>query len=116
MSSLNEKSDQSIFIELSKYLKNNSKSGITTCLARLKNDSKCYRQFVKDGGLNVLIKLLRSQDLKILNMTLSILANACMISDTREEVIFYSLLMMIKFSLNNILLSFICLFFSFSLS
>ncbi|XP_015185969.1 PREDICTED: armadillo repeat-containing protein 5 [Polistes dominula] len=86
MSSPNEKSDLSLLIELSKYLKVNSKSGITNCLARLKTDSKCYRQFVKDGGLTILIKLLRSQDLKILNMTLSLLANACLISDAREEV------------------------------
>ncbi|KAK2581865.1 hypothetical protein KPH14_002328 [Odynerus spinipes] len=86
MSSPDEKPEHSLLIELSKYLKTNSKSGITTCLARLKNDSKCYRQFVKDGGLNILVTLLRSQDLKILNMTLSILANACMVSDVREEV------------------------------
>ncbi|XP_035723787.1 armadillo repeat-containing protein 5-like [Vespa mandarinia] len=106
MSSLNEKPDHSLFIELSKYLKNSSKSGITTCLAQLKTDSKCYRQFVKDGGLNILIKLLRSQDLKILNMTLSILANACMISDTREEVKgtkigYYVLYIIQNFKLDN---------------
>ncbi|KAI4495640.1 hypothetical protein M0802_008475 [Mischocyttarus mexicanus] len=100
MSSSFEKSDYTLLIELSKYLKTNSKSGITNCLARLKTDSKCYRQFVKDGGLSILIKLLQSQDLKILNMTLSLLANACLISDAREEVkgtkIAYYILCIIK--------------------
>ncbi|XP_076232608.1 BTB/POZ domain-containing protein Rnb [Calliopsis andreniformis] len=86
MTSVDEKPEGLILNELSKYIKLESKSGISSCLVRLKNEPKCYKQFAKDGGLGILVNLLRYHNLKILNMTLSILANACMSADAREKV------------------------------
>ncbi|XP_017887307.1 armadillo repeat-containing protein 5 [Ceratina calcarata] len=86
MSSVDERQEGTILRELVKHIKSESKSGILSCLIRLKNDSKCFKHFVKDGGLGILINLLNYQNMKILNVTLSILANACMTSDTREKV------------------------------
>ncbi|XP_076278500.1 BTB/POZ domain-containing protein Rnb [Lasioglossum baleicum] len=86
MSAMDEKKEQPILQELLKHVKTESKSGISSCLVRLKNEPKCYKQFAKDGGLGILVNLLRCQNLKILNMTLSILANACLHSDAREKV------------------------------
>nr|XP_033322147.1 armadillo repeat-containing protein 5 [Megalopta genalis] len=86
MSAMDEKKEQPILPELLKHVKTDSKSGISSCLVRLKNEPKCYKQFAKDGGLGILVNLLRCHNLKILNMTLSILANACLHSDAREKV------------------------------
>ncbi|XP_076653762.1 BTB/POZ domain-containing protein Rnb isoform X2 [Halictus rubicundus] len=86
MSAVDEKKEQPILQELLKHVKTESKSGIYSCLVRLKNEPKCYKQFAKDGGLGILVNLLRCHNLKILNMTLSILANACLHSDAREKV------------------------------
>ena len=86
MSTIDEKQECPILQEVLNHIKLESKSGISSCLARLKNDPKCYKQFVKDGGLGILVNLLRYHNLKILNMTLSILANACMTADAREKV------------------------------
>ncbi|CAL7947352.1 unnamed protein product [Xylocopa violacea] len=72
--------------DLLTYIKSESKNGILSCLIRLKNDTKCYKQFTKDGGLSILVNLLRYHNTKILNITLSILANACISSDAREKV------------------------------
>ncbi|XP_078044752.1 BTB/POZ domain-containing protein Rnb isoform X2 [Augochlora pura] len=88
MSAIDEKKDQPILPELLKHVKakRESNSGIFSCLVRLKNEPKCYKQFAKDGGLGILVNLLRCHNMKILNMTLSILANACLHSDAREKV------------------------------
>lgn len=86
MSTIDEKQECPIHQELLKYLKSESKGGISSCLVRIKNEPKCYKQFAKDGGLGILVNLLRFHNLKILNMTLSILANACMTSDARQKV------------------------------
>ncbi|XP_076675105.1 BTB/POZ domain-containing protein Rnb isoform X1 [Andrena cerasifolii] len=86
MSTIDQKQECPILQEVLKHIKLESKSGISSCLARLKNEPKCYKQFVKDGGLGILVNLLRYHNLKILNMTLSILANACMTADAREKV------------------------------
>lgn len=86
MSTIDEKQEGPILQELSKHIKVESKSGISSCLVRLKNEPKSYKQFAKDGGLGILVNLLRYHNLKILNMTLSILANACMTTDAREKV------------------------------
>ncbi|XP_012349280.1 armadillo repeat-containing protein 5 [Apis florea] len=83
---MGERQESPILQELFKHIKLDSKSGIWSCLTRLKNDSKCYKQFAKDGGLGILVNLLHCHNIKILNMTLSILANACMNSDAREKV------------------------------
>lgn len=87
---MDERQNGPILQELVKCIKLESKGGILSCLVRLKNDSKCYKQFAKDGGLGILVNLLHYyHNIKILNMTLSILANACMNSDAREKVQIY---------------------------
>ena len=86
---MSERQEGPILQELFKHIKLDSKSGIWSCLTQLKNDSKCYKQFAKDGGLGILVNLLHCHNIKILNMTLSILANACMNSDAREKVYVY---------------------------
>ncbi|KOC67114.1 Armadillo repeat-containing protein 5 [Habropoda laboriosa] len=86
MSTVDERQEGPILQELLKHIKSESKCGISSCLVRLKNDSKCYKQFAKDGGLGILVNLLHYHNVKILNMTLSILANACMNPDAREKV------------------------------
>ncbi|KAK1133789.1 hypothetical protein K0M31_011579 [Melipona bicolor] len=83
---MDERQDGPVLQELLKYIKLESKSGILSCLVRLKNDSKYYKQFAKDGGLGILVNLLHYHNAKIVNMTLSILANVCMNSDAREKV------------------------------
>ncbi|XP_060811648.1 armadillo repeat-containing protein 5 [Bombus pascuorum] len=84
---MDERQNGPILQELVKCIKLESKGGILSCLVRLKNDSKCYKQFAKDGGLGILVNLLHYyHNIKILNVTLSILANACMNSDAREKV------------------------------
>lgn len=86
---MDERQESLVLQELLKHIKLESKSGILSCLARLQNDSKCYKQFAKNGGLGILVNLLHYHNTKILNMTLSILANACMNSDAREKVHVY---------------------------
>ncbi|XP_043254463.1 armadillo repeat-containing protein 5 [Colletes gigas] len=86
MSTVVEKKEYLILHELMKHLKSESKEGISSCLERLKNEPKCWKQFAKDGGMGILVNLLRFHNLKILNITLSILANACMTSDARQKV------------------------------
>ncbi|XP_029052676.1 armadillo repeat-containing protein 5 [Osmia bicornis bicornis] len=86
MSTVNEKQEGSLVPELLKHMKSGSKSGISSCLERLKNEPNCYKQFTRDAGLGILVNLLRFHNLRILNMTLSILANACINSDAREKV------------------------------
>ncbi|XP_003704054.2 BTB/POZ domain-containing protein Rnb [Megachile rotundata] len=86
MSTVNEKQECPLLPELLKHMKSGSKSGISSCLERLKNEPNCYKQFTKDAGLGILVNLLRFHNLRILNMTLSILANACISSDAREKV------------------------------
>ncbi|OAD58302.1 Armadillo repeat-containing protein 5 [Eufriesea mexicana] len=83
---MDERQESLVLQELLKHIKLKSISGILSCLARLQNDSKCYKQFAKNGGLSILVNLLHYHNTKILNMTLSILANACMNSDAREKV------------------------------
>lgn len=79
-----------ILQELVKCIKLESKDGILSCLMQIKNSLICYQQFAKDGGLGILVNLLNYYNSsKILNMTLSILANACMYSDAREKVQIY---------------------------
>ncbi|RLU27291.1 hypothetical protein DMN91_001092 [Ooceraea biroi] len=77
----------SVVSELAKHVRVNSVSGISTCLLQLKNDSKRCKEFAKqDNGLDILVQLLCHKNHAILNMSLSILANACMAHDAREKV------------------------------
>jgi hypothetical protein len=86
MSSEFEKGDSHTLVELRKHVKGNSKASILSCLTRLKGDTQCCKRLIKAGGLELLVQLLRYQDLKIMNASLSILANLCMNSDTRQQV------------------------------
>lgn len=101
---MSERQEGPILQELFKHIKLDSKSGIWSCLTQLKNDSKCYKQFAKDGGLGILVNLLHCHNIKILNMTLSILANACMNSDAREKVYIYIYFYILLYQLIDIYL------------
>ncbi|XP_032686363.1 uncharacterized protein LOC116851238 isoform X2 [Odontomachus brunneus] len=72
--------------ELKEHVRVNSKSGIVTCLSQLRNEPLRCKNFIKHGGLNILVNLLRNPHSTILNMCLSILANACISSDAREKI------------------------------
>lgn len=72
--------------ELKEHVRVNSKNGIVTCLSQLRSDPLRCKNFTKHGGLNILVNLLRSSSSTILNMCLSILANACVSSDARDKV------------------------------
>jgi hypothetical protein len=77
----------SIISELAKHVRVNSINGINSCLVRLKNDRKSYKEFITQvNGLDILIQLLCHKNQAILNMSLSILADACIARDIREKV------------------------------
>ena len=86
MASELEKADSHTLAELKKHVKANSKGHILACLTRVKAEPQCCKRFVKAGGVELLVQLMRYQDLKIMNTALSILANLCMNSDTRQQV------------------------------
>lgn len=86
-----KKPKYSIVVKLSENLKVCDKDGIVSCLTQLKNDPKCYAEITKRNRLDILIPLMRWQNAKILNMTLSILANACMNYDARKQVYIFLL-------------------------
>lgn len=75
--------------ELKKHINLKANASILADLTRVKESSQCtdfWNYFEKHGGLKLLVQLLRYQDLKIINLALSILANACMNPDSREKV------------------------------
>lgn len=72
--------------ELKEHIRMNSKNDIVTCLSQLRNEPLRCNNFTKHGGLSILVNLLRSPNTTILNMSLSILANACISSDVRDKV------------------------------
>ncbi|KAJ8679925.1 hypothetical protein QAD02_015712 [Eretmocerus hayati] len=86
MSTQLEEKDSHTLAELKKQITANSKPKILACLTRLRDDSQCCKRFINSGGLGLLVQLLKYQDIKIINATLSILANACIGSDARQEV------------------------------
>nr|XP_012223821.1 PREDICTED: armadillo repeat-containing protein 5 [Linepithema humile] len=79
--------DCPIVLELARHFRAENKSGIATCLAQLKNDPKLRKEFTKQANnLCILAQLLRCQNHAILNMSLSILADACIAFEAREKV------------------------------
>lgn len=73
--------------ELARHFRASNKSGIVKCLAQLKSDPKRCKEFAKrSGGLDILVQLLRCKNDMMVNMSLSILADACMAFDVREKV------------------------------
>ncbi|XP_029162891.1 LOW QUALITY PROTEIN: armadillo repeat-containing protein 5 [Nylanderia fulva] len=73
--------------ELARHFRAKNKSGIVTCLAQLKSDPKHRKEFAqRSSGLDILVQLLRCKSDTIMNMSLSVLADACMAYDVREKV------------------------------
>lgn len=85
------KSDCPLVVELSNYVKEDSRSGIVSCLTRIKTDQKCSERLMENGGVGLLVELLGYRNIKVLEATLSILANACLLSHVREKVSLYEL-------------------------
>lgn len=83
-----EKPSSHTLNELKKHLKSKqpSKTDLCLCLERLKKNPQSSKNFIKAGGLVSLVQLLRFQDIKIMNTSLSILANMCLNSDVRNQV------------------------------
>ncbi|XP_015110238.1 armadillo repeat-containing protein 5 [Diachasma alloeum] len=79
------KGEGAIVKELDGYISSRDKAGILGILKRIKEESRVFEGFVKNGGLKVLIEVLRVQNTKILDYALSILANAYLKSWVREE-------------------------------
>lgn len=86
MSSVIERNEPQSASSLVRNLRSQSKSEIYSSLAVLKKDQKCHKQFIKDGGIVPLIALLRSENVKILDLALSVLANMCLHAYVRQEV------------------------------
>ncbi|XP_034941808.1 uncharacterized protein Rnb [Chelonus insularis] len=86
MSLHDRKLRSSVIEELSDHVSSRSKHDIIACLNTVKNDPKIFDDFCKGKGLDILIKLLKYQNARILDITLSILANAFLESSIREEV------------------------------
>lgn len=73
--------------DLARHFRANNKSGIVSCLAQLKSDPKRCKEFAtRSSSLEILVQLLRCKNDAIVNMSLSILADACMSFDVREKV------------------------------
>ncbi|CAL1688770.1 unnamed protein product [Lasius platythorax] len=76
-----------ILAELARHFRAKNKSGIVNCLAQLKSDPKRSKEFAqRSSSLDILVQLLRCKNDAIVNMSLSILADACMAYDVREKV------------------------------
>ncbi|XP_011307321.1 armadillo repeat-containing protein 5 [Fopius arisanus] len=71
--------------ELDGYFSSRDKAGILGVLKRVKEDSRVFEGFLKNGGLKVLVGVLKVQNTRILDYALSILANAYLKSWVREE-------------------------------
>lgn len=72
--------------ELAGHVTARHRTGILDCLARIKNQGNILDNFIDDGGIDALIKLLNYQSTKVLDCTLSILANVFLKSCVREKV------------------------------
>ncbi|XP_011506421.1 PREDICTED: armadillo repeat-containing protein 5-like [Ceratosolen solmsi marchali] len=87
MSSKFEKGGKHMLFELKKHVKANSEVNILSCLTRLKEDTQCCKYLAKTRQLKLLVQLLHYRsNFKIINASLSILANLCINSDTRKQV------------------------------
>ncbi|XP_011175415.1 armadillo repeat-containing protein 5 [Solenopsis invicta] len=72
---------------LTRYFRTGNQCGIATCLDQLKSDPKRCKEFIKRTSyLDILIQLLRCENQRIVDRSLSILADACMIDDVRKKV------------------------------
>ncbi|KYM95607.1 Armadillo repeat-containing protein 5 [Cyphomyrmex costatus] len=72
---------------LVRYFRESNHRGIITCLDQVKNDPKRCKEFIKRNNcLDILIRFLRCGNQRIVDRSLSILANVCMTDDVREKV------------------------------
>ncbi|XP_012283687.1 armadillo repeat-containing protein 5 [Orussus abietinus] len=86
MSSAIEKSECPIVAELSKNGELNLEGDFASRLTRIKRNKKSCEKFINGGGLPLLIELLHYPNKEILNVVLSVLADACVSADTRQRV------------------------------
>lgn len=68
------------------HVRKDNASGITECLDLIKNDKVLRQDFIKHDGLPIVVELLRSQNPTILNICLSVLADACTLPKARYEL------------------------------
>lgn len=72
---------------LARYFHAGNQRGIAICLDQLKSDPKRCKELVKGTNtLDILVQLLRCNNLRIVDRSLSVLADACMTDDVREKV------------------------------
>lgn len=82
--------DSPIISELAECSRIKNEEGIVACLVRIKRDPKRCQEFIKQtDNLLVLVQFLQCRNHAILNTCLSILADACLLSDVREKVCYY---------------------------
>lgn len=88
--------------ELARHFRANNKRGIVSCLAQLKSDPKRCKEFAKrSSDLDILVQLLRCKNDAIVNMSLSILADACMTLDVREKVLLFLISWLVMYSIEH---------------
>lgn len=76
---------------LARYFRAGNQRGIAAYLDQLKSDPARCKEFVRRTNcLDILVQLLRSENHRIVDRSLSILADACMTDDAREKVCFRS--------------------------
>ncbi|XP_044013903.1 uncharacterized protein LOC122856273 [Aphidius gifuensis] len=84
---MEDKKSNTIIDELSDHVRKHSKTDILNCLNKIKNDKKLIDNLIKNSNkLDILIKLLSFQNIKILDITLSILATLFLKSSVRENI------------------------------
>ncbi|TGZ49442.1 uncharacterized protein Rnb [Temnothorax longispinosus] len=72
---------------LARYFRAGNQRGIAVYLDQLKSDPKRCREFAKRANcLDILVQLLRCENHRIVDRSLSILADVCMTDDVREKV------------------------------
>ncbi|XP_011873921.1 PREDICTED: uncharacterized protein LOC105565385 [Vollenhovia emeryi] len=73
--------------ELARHFRTGNQRGIAACLDQLKSDSEHRKKlFERTDCLDILVQLLRSDNQRIVDRSLSVLADACMTDDVRKKV------------------------------
>lgn len=68
------------------HVRMNHANGIVDCLYVVKRNPILCQDFVEHNGLPIVVELLRSQNSTILNLSLSVLADVCTLSNARYKV------------------------------
>ena len=88
-----DSSENSLFNELSKSIQNKSTTQIISILSTIKDDKQCSKYLLKNGALELIIGLLsETNNQKVQNVVLSILANVCLLPEARNRVSFTNIL------------------------